>query len=466
MRRRDFVRACALLGATTAIAGCNTTTSSTESTETTESDLPAGTEPDDPSEQTRGGTEIANRYVFEDETGTLGHLGDDTIPDDHDHVITNTLTESEYDELQRNDRDYAEDAVSSDRAPQGEGLEMTVDEMIDRTEEIYNDPVEHIEPCSCYDDLDLTAEDDEIVFTRALIKAAQEAGTDSSGLADIVTANMAEDAVDQIQPGFTDYKLSTIRATEPIAPGKTGATGGAKRTNDWDQTFVSSGFRHLPGILQYEKDGETKVKYAELTDATNVDIFRRVIRDPEFSAYRSSLDQDTISVSRDSEPGDSGSSFPEHYVTAFDYEKARELESQGILGLGKNKAGGFNAVGDSIGIVLFDLVDDMSITGYDTNPDRSLHDAQAVIDGTLVSDSFGRSIENYITDPTTQKRQYIENVARGMFQIQQQEGWGTSFALTGTLEDPEIIPTDQNIINQVRKDEAYDEVRERATWFT
>ncbi|MFC7058844.1 hypothetical protein [Halovenus salina] len=351
MRRRRFLYTSLGTGLTLGLAGCSTgstdesspteraTSTSTEDgtstretatpnkdqptetpseNEATEED-PDDTNTDEDDQQTEEDPETAVRYFFEDETGTLGHLADDDIPDDYDNVITNTTTEEEYQEKQRNDRQYPEGMEEGQ-------LTKTVDEMIERAEEIYNNPEEHIE-AEIYDDLDLAAEDDEITFTRALIKATQEAGVTSSGLANIVVANIAEDAIEQIQPGFTDYKLSTLPATEPANPGKEGHSGGV-RENEFGHKYGNSGFRHMPGLLQYQKDGETKVKYAEQTDATNVNIFRRVIRNPDFSLYRSSLEQDTVNVSRDSKPGDSGHMFPEHYVTALDYTKARELEKK------------------------------------------------------------------------------------------------------------------------------------------
>jgi len=468
MRRRDFLRTGTVIGISTTLAGCNTDGEQNQNT-STDSSTPAGTETPPGTEeegtedqQTTEDPETAVRYFFQDETGALGHLGDDEIPENYDHTITNTKTEQEYDEIQRNDRTFAEDAASNQTAPQGQGLDMTVDEMIDRAEEIYNNPSQEFEgPVQEYG-IDFTEEDNEITFVRSLIQAADEAGVDSSGLANMVINNLAEDAVNQIQPGFNNFKLSSLPSTEAVPPGY-GAEGGAERTNDFNQSFLNSGFLHLPGILQYEKNGETQVKYAELTDPLNINNFRRVIRNPEFSVYRSSLDQDTISVDRDSQPGDTGSMFPEHYVTALDYTKARQLESENILGLGNNGKGAINGVGDYLGVVLFQLVDDMGITGYDTNPDLDLPNPQVAVDGTLVSDEFGESIEEYVTNPTTEKRQYMENIARGMHQIQQEEGWGTSLALTGTLKDPEILPTDQETVNQVRQDEAYDEARERVT---
>ncbi|SDJ63853.1 hypothetical protein SAMN05216226_106148 [Halovenus aranensis] len=471
MRRRDFLRTGTGVGLTITIAGCNTSsddsqendpdTSTPGSDGTTEADTDTtGEDSQEDEQQTEADPENAVRYFFEDETGALGHLGDDETPENYDHIITNSTTESEYQEMQRNDRAYAEDAASSQTAPNGQGLNMSVDEMIARAEEIYNNPEQHIDTLG-YEDLNFAEEDDEIVFTRALIKASQEAGVSSSAAADWIVSNIAEEAVNQINPDFSDFKLSSIFASEPVSPNSTGGIGGAERENEWGQTYINSGFRHIPALLQYERNGEANVKYVEQTNSVNVDIFRRVIRDPESSLYRSSLDQDTVNVSRDSESGESGNMFPEHYVTALDYTKARELESEDILGLTENDAGVVNAVGDWVGVALFQMVDDMGITGYDNNPDRDNTNIGAALDGTLVSDSFGQALEEFVTDPTPEKREYIKNISRGLYQIQQEQGWEATVALEGTLEDPEILPTNQATINAVRGDQAYDQVRER-----
>ncbi|NHX37039.1 MULTISPECIES: hypothetical protein [Halolamina] len=464
MRRRRFLRHGVIAGVTVSIAGCNTKTgtpdgesdTSTPGADETPEDTATSAEqtPSEGEQQPSEDSEPAARYFFEDETGALGHLADDEVPQNYDHSITNSATESEYREMQRNDRQYPEGLEDGQ-------LTMTVDEMISRAEEIYNNPEENIDTLG-YEDLNFAEEDDEIVFTRALIKASQEAGVASSGLANIVVANIAEDAVDQIQPGFTDFKLSTLPATEPIAPGRQGHSGGV-RENDFNQSFGNSGFRHMAALLQYEKDGETELKYAEQTNSVNVNTFRRVIRDPEFSLYRSSLEQDTVDNARDSEPGDEGTMFPEHYVTALDYTKARELESSddNILGFGENKSGTLLAVGDEIDAVLMQLVDDMGVTGYNNNEDLDLESARPDWGGTVVSDEFGESLEGYITSPTNKERQYLENIGRGLFQIRNQVGMNASIALTGTLEDPEILPTDQETVNAVRQDQAYDQVRKR-----
>jgi len=467
MRRRRFLYTGLAAGLTVGLAGCSNNpdqgtptdnSSPTESQPSTDTSTPPNTDEStetDDDQQTEADPENAVRYFFEDETGALGHLADDEAPGNHDHIITNSTTEAEYQEMQRNDRKFAEGRK------QGQ-LSMTVDEMITRAEEIYNNPeanfdTERAETLG----VNLLQEDDEITFTRALVKATQEAGVDSSGLADIVVANIAEDAVDQIQPGFTDYKLSTLPATEAIGPEYQGHAGGVRETED-GLDYGNSGFRHMAALLQYQKNGETEVKYAEQTDGIDVTpIFSHAIRDPEESIYRSSLGEETVNTTG----GGYGIRFPEHYVTAFDYTKARELEAsdENILGLGENNNGEMVSVGSRIGGALFQLVDDMGITGYDVNEDRDLPQARTSVTSPLVSDEFGESLEDHITEPNTEKRGHLENIARGMYQIQEQEGWGSHLALTGTLNEPEILPTDQDTVNQVRQDRAYDEVRERVT---
>lgn len=330
MRRRDFLRTGAVIGLSTAIAGCNTggnsdgNTPNDTSTPTSgpEGQTPQDTETDTDEEeqQTEEDTETAVRYFFQDETGALGHLADDQVPENYDKTITNDKTESEYEEMQTNDRDFAAGHLEG-------ALGTTAEDMINRAEEIYNNPEQEFDVPDSYDDINFAEEDDEVTFLRALIKASQEAGVSSSGAANQVVNNIAEDAVDQRQPGFTDFKVSSVLATEPTNPNGYDQNDGAERENEWGQTFVNSGFFHYIGLLQYEKNGEEKTKYAEVTDGLNVNLFRRVIRNPEDSLYRTSLDHENVDNSRDYETGDAGTMFPEHYVTAFDYEKARELES-------------------------------------------------------------------------------------------------------------------------------------------
>ncbi|MXR40421.1 hypothetical protein GRX01_03495 [Halobaculum sp. WSA2] len=464
MRRRGFLRTGLVTGLSIGLAGCNANTddpsdSATSTPPTQESDEQISqetvTQQEDGTEEqpTEEAPTTSNRYFFKDETGALGHLADDNIPDNSNHVITNEMTDAEFREMQRNDRQYPEGLE------QGQ-ITMSVDKMITRAEEIYQKPTEHLDTERAETlGVNLTDEDDEITFTRALIKASQEAGVDSSGLANIVVANIAEDAINQIQPGFNGYKLSTLPATEAIDPASQGHAGGVRETEFGDE-YGNSGFRHMPALLQYQKNGETQLKYAEQTDAIDVrPILKHAIRDPENSIYRASLDQETVNTTG----GGRGIRFPEHYVTALDYTKARELEAseENVLGFEKNGSGTLVGLGDQIDEALRHLIDDMGVTGYNNNEDLDLETARPDWGGTIVSEEFGDSLENHITNPDSKVRQYTENVGRGLYLIRNEMGMSTSLALIGTLANPEFLPTDQDTVNQIRRKQAYDEVRER-----
>jgi hypothetical protein len=222
----------------------------------------------------------------------------------------------------------------------------------------------------------------------------------------------------------------------------------------------------MPALLQYNKDGETEVKYAELTKATLANRFWRSIRDPEESKYRASLDQDTMKHG----------GFPEHFVTALDYSKARELElrNEDILGFGPNDGPNtdkYLSLGDQIGQFLTELVDDYGFTGFhgedgtDINPDMNIgtEETGEMVAQTLVSDEFGESLEEYVVDPDQETREYVENIGRGIYTIRQEQGWDTTLALTGTIEDPEIRGTTRETVDTIRADQAYDEVKQRVT---
>jgi len=310
--------------------------------------------------------------------------------------------------------------------------------MLERAEEIYKN-----QQFNTWDgEPDIENEDDEITFTRSLIKASQEAGVDTSGLANQIVTNMAEYAEQELDfVDFDNFKLSTLPSTETLRSSQSESSHeGGPREASSGATYKNSGFVHMPALLQYNKDGKTEVKYTELTQATLANRFWRSIRDPEDSKYRASLDQDTMKHG----------GFPEHFVTALDYTKARELElrNEDILGFGPNPGpsdNDYESLGDEIGQFLTQLVDDMYITGYqeddqEINPDIDRPDD--VTEGhTLVSDEFGESLEEYVVDPDPETREYVENIGRGIYTIRQEQGWDTDLALTGTIEDPEIRGT-------------------------
>jgi hypothetical protein len=154
-------------------------------------------------------------------------------------------------------------------------------------------------------------------------------------------------------------------------------------------------------------------------------------------------------------------------VTALDYTKVRELEKRDEDILGFGEAWGTSdyqwSLGDEIAKFLHELVDDTHGSGGFRDGESINPDINAEGPGwgrTVVSDEFGESLEEYVLDPDPETRQYMENIGRGLYQIRQTEGWETNLALTGTLENPEINATEIDTINQIRKQHAYDQVRE------
>ena len=404
------------------------------------------------------------QIYFQDQTGTLGHLAEPSNPANAEdwQVISNDLSEDDWQEKQENDIWQIERRQIDNEQV---GLNKSVDEYVQRAEEIFlNEEFNHDYPKM----FDISAEDDEVTFTRALIKSVQEdPAVDTSGLADDVIANLAEHAATQIDAvDFNDYKLSTVPATESLAihqhtsPNKGAPEGGN----------VNSSFTHMPAVLQYNKNGETEVKYTELTDPLIAGRFFESIRDPENSKYQSGTDEEEFTDYGHPDSEFFGYGIPEHFVTALDYTKVRELEQrdEDILGFGPNRSPSDNdqwSVGDKIDQFLNELVDDVYITGYsedgeEINPDLNRSE-DANPGKTVVSDEFGGSLEEYVLDPDPETRQYMENVGRGLYTIRQQEGWDTNLALTGTLQNPEITATTIDQINEIREQHAYNEVRDR-----
>ena len=372
MRRRTFIRGSAAIGTAgvMSVAGCMDG-SNEESIEETE-------------EEQNTIQRNGEQYFFQDTTGTMGQLGEGSAPSEAQdwQVIQNELTEDDWQEKQTNDIERVRRERNLARQSANDGIEQTLEEMLQRVEEIYKN-----QQFNTWDGLiDIENEDDEITFTRSLIKASQEAGVDSSGLADDIVSNMAEYAEQELDfVDFDNYKLSTLPATETIElhRGPDSHDGAPRRG------FMNSGFSHFPALLQYSKDGETEVKYTEMTKATLPNKFRDAVRDPEDSKYRASLDQDTMK----------NGEFPEHFVTALDYSKARELElrNEDILGFGPSDGpvdNDYESLGDEIGQFLTELVDDYHLSGImGQSPDMNKGD-DVQIGSTLVSDELANHWNN------------------------------------------------------------------------
>jgi len=444
MNRRKLLTGVATAGIVS-VAGCagGTTDDETEDTEQEEENTIE-----------RNG----EQYFFQDTTGTMGQLGEQTPPAETQdwQVIQNQLTEEQWQEKQINDVENTRRLTKNVSGTNHTGLDMTVEEMLERAEEIYrNQQFNTVEGIP-----DVENEDDEITFTRSLIKASQEAGVDSSGLADDIVSNMVEYAEQELDiVDFNNYKLSTLPSTEQLNIGDAPDSIKGSPKNG----VQNSGFGHMPALLQYNKNGKTEVKYTEMTRATFAGKFWRSIRDPEESKYRSSLENDIIKHEDETK---ANGGFPEHFVTALDYSKVRELElrNEDILGFGPNDGpadNDYESLGDEIGQFLTELVDDYYFSGImGQSPDMNIRE-DVQVGRTLVSDEFGESLEEYVVDPDPETRDHVENIGRGIHTIRQEQGWDTDLALTGTIDNPEIRGTTRDRINEIRADQAFDQIRER-----
>jgi hypothetical protein len=188
MHRRKLITGIATAGALS-LAGCSGSSDTTESDSQDEEEDSIGIQ--------------GQQFYFQDTTGTMGQLGEQNPPSEAQdwQVIKNELTEDEWQEKQRNDVDYVTNAYGpeSKYSPNNAEIDQTVEKMLERAEEIYkNQEFNTVEGIP-----DIENEDDEITFTRSLIKASQEAGVDSSGLANIVVSNMAEYAEQELD--FLDF---------------------------------------------------------------------------------------------------------------------------------------------------------------------------------------------------------------------------------------------------------------------
>ena len=112
---------------------------------------------------------------------------------------------------------------------------------------------------------------------------------------------------------------------------------------------------------------------------------------------------------------------------------------------------------------LIETVDDTS-QGYDYDEDLKTGEEWQIPDGGLepiVSDSFGESISEYVTNPTNQGRRYLDGTARAIFSALDKHGFGEPIALDGTIQNPEIFHTTEQKRQEIIEDQAYNQVKQR-----
>lgn len=356
----------------------------------------------------------AYRFYFDDEADTLGDAADTEVPENatEQQVVTNTRTEDEWQEMQLNDVNYTE-LMFDQKLPRLDIKKGSVEELEQKTIQLYQQR---------QDSNEFQGQHNAEIFTESVLDAVLEVtdantGPKQSRLVKTVADHIAHN---NEQVDLQNYKLSEGRSMIGDA---------------------GTGFSHQFGLLQYEEDGETQVRYAEIENRFNDPHSK-----PEESVYATPIGAETNWS--DTEPSD--------WVSVFDYEKRRELEEQG-----KVEA---QPADTSVFWALTHAVDDAALNGYDTSEieQETGVDAEYSDDNinAVISDSFGESLEEYVKNPEEgdYTREDFETAARTVFTALETENFGGHFAPDGDLANPEVYKAEKETLEEIRADMAYDEV--------
>jgi len=402
MRRRDFVRTGTII-ATAGAAGLAGCSSQTDENSRREDDQPF-------------------EYFFDDQAGTLGSVGSNQIPDNvlEEQVLQNTRTEDKWREMQLNDHHIARLTINDEFAPFVDVSEGSVQAVAETTRELYNERSQN-----------LSGEDAEIFSSSVLDAVYEETDMNNGAAASFLVPTLSEWILEEYISGdIPEYRWSNIRA-------KIGDAGNS--------------FSHPLGLLQYEENGESQVKYAEIENRPTA-----MIVEPENSVYRSDLNQESFVAAQNQELD------PSQYVSSFDYTKKRDLESQGSINPQDSEIELFRH--------LVSYVDDASMNGYDLSAleeDGRIEESGVEANSAntsnwvkgITSDSFGESLEKYVVSPgENYTRADFETTARAVYIALENQGFAGPIALDGNLSDPRVLhPTEQQV-QTIRENRLYDKV--------
>jgi hypothetical protein len=416
MNRRVFlsaVKGSVVVGGGASTAGCSAITGSNKDEEP------------DP-------TEESFQYFFVDETGTLGGVVDGNEPPEDAadwRVITNTHTEEDWRKKQANDVQAARDFLSGelDRLPQHQGHEGTVDQIVQKTREVYQAPEETLDPGNPSDQRlleRLQQDEDPERFTRALIHAT-DAVTDisSSGGKDNVVPSVAEYAMGELGLEFPEYSLSTVLSTEPAHGNRDDIREESIRERGDGSLVGTTGMVHTLSLLTFKMGGDLQVRYVENTDPVSPVVFEQAIRKPEESEYRRPINEGTFEVKGQE-------AWPEHYATGFEQEKIKRMQEMGVLK---------EPLSDTLALTLEpidDALNDRKILpnfGYEVR----------------VSEQITRNIEDFVLNPSTTVKQRLTYLRRALYLIMQKQiaendmsqpvyGAEDKVRIKGTMQSPEF----------------------------
>ncbi|MFD1687204.1 hypothetical protein [Halobellus litoreus] len=382
------------------------------------------------------------QYFFVDETGTLGEPAEGQQPpeDAEDwQIVKNTLEESDWQEKQENDVERARGYLAGEATDVtgsgpdgGEVFEGTVEEIVQRTQEMYENPEEEFDPSSGTEGHileEMQQEDDPVAFTRALIHATDTV-TDvtSSGGKDFLAPNLAEYAMEELGLDFPEYELSTMISTEPTGL-EDQMIEGSMRETEGGQTIGTTGMRHLLSLLTYEnEDGELQNKYVENIKAHPTSTFRSMLRDPEDSAYREPIEGGRFKIHENTQ---GAPMWPEHYATAFEQEKLENMREMGL---------DIDNPGEQFTMAALAMVDD-GLNDISKLPNEGYQ--------ITVSDEIKEQAEDFALNPTKDKKEKIENFGKMAYSVLEKEigedfkndpiyGADNPIRIEGSLETPEF----------------------------
>ncbi|WP_311170619.1 hypothetical protein [Halobellus ordinarius] len=376
------------------------------------------------------------QYFFVDETGTLGGTAEGQEPpeDAEDwQIVRNTVTESDWKAMQGNDVERARGYLAGEATDVAgrEEFEGTVEEIVQRTQEIYENPEEALDTSSATEGHifeQMQQEDDPVAFTRALIHATDTV-TDvtSSGGKAFLAPNIAEYAVEELGLEFPEYELSGISSTEPTGLEDQMIEGSMRETEDGG-TVGTGGMTHLLSLLTYEKGGELQNKYVENIKAHPTSTFRSMLRDPEDSAYREPIEGGRFKIHENTQ---GAPMWPEHYATDFEQEKLEKMREMGI----DIERPGMQLVSTAV-----NMIDD----GLNDRTSRP-------VDGyrITVSDEIKEQAEDFALNPTKEKKEKIENFGKISYSVLEKQigedyrsdpvyGADNPIRIEGSLENPEF----------------------------
>ncbi|MFB6232674.1 MAG: hypothetical protein ABEH61_00290 [Haloarculaceae archaeon] len=359
----------------------------------------------------------AYRFFFKDEADSLGNAADTEIPEDASkkQVVVNDRTEEEWQEMQLNDHHYTQLIFDQQLPPYLEVTEGSVQEIEQKTVELYQ---------KRQDSQEFQDQHNAEIFTESVLDAVLEVTNADTGPAQSEIVRTVADHIahtnDQIE--VQNYKLSS---TQSII----GDAGGDR-------------FTHPMGLLQYQENGETHVRYAE-TENRYTDPHA----EPENSVYGSDPDKKSFQTWQ------MGEVDPIDWATVFDYDKIREMEERGKL----NEQ---SSLGRQLSLTLIQAVDDAGMNGYDMTEItqetgvETVH-ADQLIDS-VISDSLGKSLQNYVRNPGEEyTRDDFEDFAKQFYLAAEAEDFGGHFIMKGDLANPEIYKKESETLEEIRADMNY-----------